>query len=110
MTVTNVQDVMLAAVAVSGMGDDIPKADAQEPVQAPRKSAETAAEQAEAVAEQKEQHAPLSEEQTSFITQQLNEIMSICSFSITRRLTLCPCRCSTRRRVKSCARFRLRRW
>ena len=75
MTVTNVQDVMLAAVAVSGMGDDIPKADAQEPVQAPRKSAETAAEQAEAAAEQKEQHAPLSEDQTSFITQQLNEIM-----------------------------------
>ena len=75
MTVTNVQDVMLAAVAVSGMGDDIPKADAQEPIQASRKSAETAAEQAEAVAEQKEPHAPLSEEQTSFITQQLNEIM-----------------------------------
>ena len=52
MTVTNVQDVMLAAVAVSGMGDDIPKADVQEPVQAPRKSAETAAELAEAAAEQ----------------------------------------------------------
>ena len=84
MTVKNVQDVMLAAVAVSGMKwADTPSANASE---APAKevsqaqpvdtlAAEDAKAQDEAAAEQKEQHAPLSEEQTAYITEQLNEIM-----------------------------------
>lgn len=75
MTVTNVQDVMLAAVAVSSMGEDVPKANVQESLQTSPTSTLPAAEQAESAAEAKEQHAPLSEEQTAFITQQLNEIM-----------------------------------
>ena len=84
MTVKNVQDVMLAAVAVSGMkGADTPSANASEahakevsqaqPVDT--FAAEDAKAQDEAAAEQKEQHAPLSEEQTAYITEQLNEIM-----------------------------------
>lgn len=84
MTVKNVQDVMLAAVAVSGMkGADTPSANTSE---APAKevsqaqpvdtfAAEDAKAQDEAAAEQKEQHEPLSEEQTAYITEQLNEIM-----------------------------------
>ena len=84
MTVKNVQDVMLAAVAVSGMkGADTPhenasEAPAQEVSQAQPVdtfAAEDAKAQDEAAAEQKEQHEPLSEEQTAYITEQLNEIM-----------------------------------
>ena len=84
MTVKNVQDVMLAAVAVSGMkGADTPHANASEaPAQEVSQAqpvdtfaAEDAKAQDEAAVEQKEQHAPLSEEQTAYITEQLNEIM-----------------------------------
>ena len=85
MTVKNVQDVMLAAVAVSGMkGADTPSASASEaPAQEVSQAqpvdtfaaAEDAKAQDEAAAEQKEQHEPLSEEQTAYITEQLNEIM-----------------------------------
>lgn len=84
MTVKNVQDVMLAAVAVSGMkGADTPSANASEaPAQEVSQAqpvdtfaAEDAKAQDEAAAEQKEQHEPLSEEQTAYITEQLNEIM-----------------------------------
>ena len=87
MTVKNVQDVMLAAVAVSGMkGTDVPEANV------PEKSAQTMgqapvqdAAAADAATEQESEaqgaqgaqstHEPLSEEQTSFITEQLNDIM-----------------------------------
>lgn len=84
MAVRNVQDVMLAAVAVSGMkGADTPSANASEaPAQEVSQAqpvdtfaAEDAKAQDEAAAEQKEQHEPLSEEQTAYITEQLNEIM-----------------------------------
>ena len=84
MTVKNVQDVMLAAVAVSGMkGADTPDANVRETAAqevnqaqpADALAAEDAKAQDEAAAEQKEQHAPLSEEQTAYITEQLNEIM-----------------------------------
>ena len=87
MVVRNVQDVMLAAVTVSGMKNaDVPETNA----------GETSAQQGSAPAQLKpvtahaplqdkdneqdaqdgkEQHEPLSEEQTAFITEQLNEIM-----------------------------------
>lgn len=85
MAVKNVQDVMLAAVAVSGMkGADTPVQGAPETA---AKDA-TAARRMDAAAvkgaqdeeqnfdlEQDSQHDPLSEEQTAFITEQLNEIM-----------------------------------
>ena len=85
MTVKNVQDVMLAAVAVSGMkGTDTSVQSAPETA---AKDA-TAARRMDAAAvkgaqdeeqnfdlEQDSQHDPLSEEQTAFITEQLNEIM-----------------------------------
>ena len=85
MTVKNVQDVMLAAVAVSGMkGTDTSVQSAPETA---AKDA-TAAQRMDAAAvkgaqdeeqnfdlEQDSQHDPLSEEQTAFITEQLNEIM-----------------------------------
>lgn len=85
MAVKNVQDVMLAAVAVSGMkGADTSVQSAPETA---AKDA-TAAQRMDAAAvkgvqdeeqkfdpEQDSQHEPLSEEQTAFITEQLNEIM-----------------------------------
>ena len=85
MAVKNVQDVMLAAVAVSGMkGTDTSVQSAPETA---AKDA-TAAQRMDAAAvkgaqdkeqnfdpEQDSQHEPLSEEQTAFITEQLNEIM-----------------------------------
>ena len=85
MAVKNVQDVMLAAVAVSGMkGTDTSVQSAPETA---AKDA-TAAQRMDAAAvkgaqdeeqnfdlEQESQHDPLSEEQTAFITEQLNEIM-----------------------------------
>ena len=79
MTVKNVQDVMLTAVPVSGMrGADVPEADPPEvavrEAQAPLVN--TAADAAKAkAAEQKPQHEPLTEEQTAYLTEQLNEIM-----------------------------------
>lgn len=86
MTVKNVQDVMLAAVAVGGMkgadtpAQSAPAADTRDAVIARRIDASAAnvqdkkAAQEQAAAAQ-EQHEPLTEEQTSFITEQLNEIM-----------------------------------
>ena len=85
MAVKNVQDVMLAAVAVSGMkGTDTSVQSAPETA---AKDA-TAARRMDAAAvkgaqdekqnfdlAQDSQHDPLSEEQTAFITEQLNEIM-----------------------------------
>ena len=85
MAVKNVQDVMLAAVAVSGMkGADTSVQSAPETA---AKDA-TAAQRMDVAAvkgaqdeeqnfdlEQDSQHDPLSEEQTAFITEQLNEIM-----------------------------------
>ena len=85
MAVKNVQVVMLAAVAVSGMkGTDTSVQSAPETA---AKDA-TAAQRMDAAAvkgaqdeeqnfdlEQESQHDPLSEEQTAFITEQLNEIM-----------------------------------
>ena len=85
MAVKNVQDVMLAAVAVSGMkGTDTSVQSAPETA---AKDA-TAARRMDAAAvkgaqdeeqnfdlAQDSQHEPLSEEQTAFITEQLNEIM-----------------------------------
>ena len=85
MAVKNVQDVMLAAVAVSGMkGTDTSVQSAPETA---AKDA-TAAQRMDAAAvkgaqdeeqnfdlAQDSQHDPLSEEQTAFITEQLNEIM-----------------------------------
>ena len=79
MTVKNVQDVMLAAVAVSGMkGTDEPEANvpeksAQSMGQAPVQDAAT--EQESEAQGAQSPHEPLSEEQTSFITEQLNDIM-----------------------------------
>ena len=84
MTVKNVQDVMLAAVAVSGMkGTDVPKANvpeksAQMMGQAPVQdaaAADAATEQESEAQGAQSPHEPLSEEQTSFITEQLNDIM-----------------------------------
>ena len=74
MTVKNVQDVMLTAVPVSGVrGADVPEAAVRE-AQAPLVN--TAADAAKAkAAEQKPQHEPLTEEQTAYLTEQLNEIM-----------------------------------
>jgi len=83
MTVKNVQDVMLAAVAVSGMkGTDVPDANTPEVPSlvtgaAPAEEVAAANAQEEQWAEEQAQtqHEPLSEEQTAFITEQLNEIM-----------------------------------
>ena len=79
MTVKNVQDVMLTAVPVSGMrGADVPEADPPEAAvrEAQAPLVNTAADTAKAkAAEQKPQHEPLTEEQTSYLTEQLNEIM-----------------------------------
>ena len=77
MTVKNVQDVMLTTAAVNGMkGADVHEASvtnapAQDVRQAPFADA-SVAETADAKAEQ---HEPLTEEQTTFIAEQLNEIM-----------------------------------
>jgi len=79
MTVKNVQDVMLTAVSVSGMrGADVPEADPPEAAvrEAQAPLVNTAADAAKAkAAEQKPQHEPLTEEQTAYLTEQLNEIM-----------------------------------
>lgn len=84
MTVGSVQDVMLAAVAVSSMdGYDAPQPNAAEssvqdsPQQTAMNetSAADAAQKQEQDARAQAQHEPLTEEQTSFITEQLNEIM-----------------------------------
>ena len=79
MTVKNVQDVMLTAVPVSGMrGADVPEADPPEAAvrEAQAPLVNTAADAAKAkAAEQKPQHEPLTEEQTAYLTEQLNEIM-----------------------------------
>ena len=79
MTVKNVQDVMLTAVPVSGMrGVDVPEADPPEAAvrEAQAPLVNTAADAAKAkAAEQKPQHEPLTEEQTAYLTEQLNEIM-----------------------------------
>jgi len=81
MTVKNVQDVMLAAVAVSGMkGTDVPDANTPEVPSlvtgaAPAEEVAAANAPEEQWAEEQAQHEPLSEEQTAFITEQLNEIM-----------------------------------
>ena len=83
MTVKNVQDVMLAAVAVSGMkGTDVPDANAPEvpslvagAAPAEEVAAAHAPEEQWAEEQAQTQHEPLSEEQTAFITEQLNEIM-----------------------------------
>ena len=78
MTVGSVQDVMLAAVAVSSMdGYDAPQPNAAESsVQdSPQQTAMNAAQKQEQDSRAQAQHEPLTEEQTSFITEQLNEIM-----------------------------------
>ena len=85
MAVKNVQDVMLAAVAVSGMkGADTSVQSAPEtavPDAAIARRMDAAAvkgaqdEEQNFDLEQDSQHEPLSEEQTAFITEQLNEIM-----------------------------------
>ena len=83
MTVKNVQDVMLAAVAVSGMkGTDVPDANTPEvpslvtgAAPAEEVAAANAPEEQWAEEQAQTQHEPLSEEQTAFITEQLNEIM-----------------------------------
>ena len=84
MTVKNVQDVMLAAVAVSGMkGTDVPEANVSElPTQAMGQAAvkgtaaaNTANEKGKDAQDEQMQHEPLTEEQTAFIAEQLNEIM-----------------------------------
>lgn len=85
MAVKNVQDVMLAAVAVSGMkGADTSVQSAPEtavPDAAIARRMDAAAvkgaqdEEQNFDLEQDSQHDPLSEEQTAFITEQLNEIM-----------------------------------
>ena len=85
MAVKNVQDVMLAAVAVSGMkGTDTsvqsaPETAAKDPTAAQRMDAAAVKgaqdEEQKFDPEQDSQHDLLSEEQTAFITEQLNEIM-----------------------------------
>lgn len=83
MTVKNVQDVMLAAVAVSGMkGTDVPDTNTPEvpslvtgAAPAEEVAAANAPEEQWAEEQAQTQHEPLSEEQTAFITEQLNEIM-----------------------------------
>ena len=68
MTVGSVQDVMLAAVAVGGM-----KGESDLPEQSvPQVQQMQANENAE---RQQVQQDPLTEEQTAYITEQLNEIM-----------------------------------
>ena len=84
MAVRNVQDVMLAAVAVSGMkGTNVPtdvnagESVAQEAAPLQQNPAAVSAPLQDKEAEKKlyGEHEPLSEEQTAFITEQLNEIM-----------------------------------
>lgn len=85
MAVKNVQDVMLAAVAVSGMkGADMPVQGAPETAVQDAAIAQRIDASAVKGAQDEErkfdlaqdsQHEPLSEEQTAFITEQLNEIM-----------------------------------
>ena len=84
MTVKNVQDVMPAAVAVAGRkGADAPEQrtpeTAQQEIGAAKNGNVPAAGSLPSADESSEdalsQHEPLSEEQTAFITEQLNEIM-----------------------------------
>ena len=76
MTVGSVQDVMLAAVAVSSMdGYDAPQPNAAESSVQDSPQQTDAAQKQEQDARAQAQHEPLTEEQTSFITEQLNEIM-----------------------------------
>ena len=84
MTVKNVQDVMSAAVAVGGRkGADAPEQRtpeaAQQEIGAAKNGNVPAAAGPQTADENAEsehlQHEPLSEEQTAFITDQLNEIM-----------------------------------
>lgn len=79
MTVGNVQDVMLTVAAVSGVNGadvparDVPVAVAQGAARAPRGEVSDAREQ-DTRAEEAER-VPFTEEQTSYIAEQLNEIM-----------------------------------
>jgi flagellin protein len=85
MAVRSVQDVMLAAVAVSGMKGEYdtpvqsaPEASVQEadtPQTADVSAARTDQERGASAQEEKAHHEPLTEEQTAYITEQLNEIM-----------------------------------
>lgn len=85
MAVRSVQDVMLAAVAVSGMKGEYdtpvqsaPEASVQEadtPQTADVSAARTDQERGGAAQEEPAHHEPLTEEQTAYITEQLNEIM-----------------------------------
>ena len=85
MAVRSVQDVMLAAVAVSGMKGEYdtpvqsaPEASVQEadtPQTADVSAARTDQERGASAQEEKARHEPLTEEQTAYITEQLNEIM-----------------------------------
>ena len=91
MAVRNVQDVMLTAVAVSGMKNAHTQPDANATESASNKLGAAQAKSAplklssaadalqskdkEQDGEEQTQHEPLSEEQTAFITEQLNEIM-----------------------------------
>ena len=85
MAVRNVQDVMLAAVAVSGMkgeydmpAQSVPEVSVQEADTSQTADVSAAhADQEQDVSAQEglAHHEPLSEEQTAFITEQLNEIM-----------------------------------
>ena len=85
MAVRSVQDVMLAAVAVSGMKGEYdtpvqsaPEASVQEadtPQTADVSAACTDQERGVSAQEEPAHHEPLTEEQTAYITEQLNEIM-----------------------------------
>jgi len=85
MAVRSVQDVMLAAVAVSGMKGEYdtpvqsaPEASVQEadtPQTADVSAAHTDQERGVSAQEEPAHHEPLTEEQTAYITEQLNEIM-----------------------------------
>jgi len=85
MAVRSVQDVMLAAVAVSGMKGEYdtpvqsaPEASVQEadtPQTADVSAARTDQERGGSAQEEAAHHEPLTEEQTAYITEQLNEIM-----------------------------------
>jgi len=85
MAVRSVQDVMLAAVAVSGMKGEYdtpvqsaPEASVQEadtPQTADVSAARTDQERGVSAQEESAHHEPLTEEQTAYITEQLNEIM-----------------------------------
>ena len=84
MTVKNVQDVMPAAVAVAGRkGADAPEQRTPETAQQEIGAAKNGNVPAvgslpsadESAEDALSQHEPLSEEQTAFITEQLNEIM-----------------------------------